>query len=473
MISFLARFVERLFVILFNRPRKPRHKAGLPEGLFLLGASLPLAPGEPAGAEVTLDPFERGRPNYLVGSSGGGKTNTILRIVDWEIQNDRTVILIDLRGDAVERVLMRCAGASVPTSRLVLIDLASKEFVAPLNFLAQGEGEPYRRALPVLEFIKSRAEGWGVQLEEVLRCSLVALAEAGSSLLDIERLLYDSEFRTAILAKVSDPYTRDFWSRYQDLSADKQQAWALPCLNKLAPFLASPITRRMLGTRGSINLSSILNQPGQVVLISLAVDHHHEASVLVGNLLVGAIERAILGRIEQPEAKRVPVRLFIDEFENFHGAAFNSLICEGRRFGLGTTVSHQNQSQLDTETRHLIRNNAAVRLICTTGPIDAGELAAEVVTLPRDAARKALLGLQPGELVLIRTGRNPVKVTTPLSEDPIVSSTDLAAYKRAGLARFGQPILEIDAELAARSGWRTSRSQMPVKEVRNARLPKI
>lgn len=474
----LAQFFEWLLVCLFNwkRLERPRALPAVPEPIpdgFVIGKQKVLVPGDVAGNPVVISLAARARPNYIVGNSGGGKTNTIILLILWEISRGVTVVFIDMRGDAVAKILRFLAGAGVEAERVGVIDLARDDRTTECNFLGGG-GDPYRLALPILEFLKERAD-LGPQTEDALRVCLVACAEIGGSLLDVERLLTNEAFLRDSLPRIRDEYTRGYLERYLELSNERRTAVTLPCLNKLAPLIAAPALRRMIGGGGAVDIPALLNTPGQVLLVSLAVDVHHEGSHLIGTLLIGAIERAILSR-QGPESGYVSVRIVVDEFENFTGESFHPLIQEGRRFGASVTLSHQSQCQLDPKTRSLIRNNAAMKAFFGVGSIDAGELAGEITNMPREQARAALMGLSPGEAVVVQTGKAPVAVSTPLAEEPDVSEEEIAALTEAAVRRLSRPSADVEAEISARRQFvaAMSKASSPEpKEVRHGRKPRV
>ncbi|MBV9470992.1 MAG: type IV secretion system DNA-binding domain-containing protein, partial [Abitibacteriaceae bacterium] len=147
---------------------------------------------KPRSARVaTISPEARRRHLYVLGATGTGKTNLFLRLIESDIAHQRAFCVIDLRGDLVDRILPRLAETAPPAAwreRLLLIDLRHSEDIVGFNPLL-GEGDVYNRALHILSVLKQQSESWGVQLEESLRNCLIALAEAGWSLLEIEPLL--------------------------------------------------------------------------------------------------------------------------------------------------------------------------------------------------------------------------------------------------------------------------------------------
>jgi len=468
----LIRLVESVLAGALNRGRRgpPPHpaeetplveQAAVPEGHVLLGHEAG------TGRAVTLPEAARRRHLYLIGATGSGKTSALLALLDADLARARTAVVLDLRGDLVDRVLARLAasgGADAWGERLVLLDLRAEEWAVGFNPLA-GPGQAWSRALHTLAVLRQQADSWGVQLEETLRCALLALAEnsdAGApdsdgpdagTLADVEPLLTDAGFRARALARVTDAGTRAFFRRYDALGAERQSAWALPVLNKVSPFLAAPALRRMLAARRGLSFTDLLDgPPGRVVLLALAADRLHGAARLAGQLLMSALEAAVMARSARPEAARAPVGVYVDEFEHFAGAQFASLLQEGRRMGCGLTLSHQNLAQLPADLRGVLRGNVGTQLLFQVGAADAAELAPEFAFGEgREAARAALMAQGVGEAHLLRRGEPPVRLRLPPSSDPPADPARVRALREAALSRWGRPAAEVDAELAARA----------------------
>lgn len=344
--------------------------------------------------------------------------------------------------------------------------------MTPFNPLA-GSGDVYSRALHLLDVVRHNAESWGVQLEETLRNSLIALAEGGRSLLEIEPLLDEGAFRQEVLQGCSDAHVRSFFERYGGLSSEKQLAWSLPVLNKVTPLLSIPQLRRMLGVRRALDWRKLLDTPGTIVLVALAAHRFHGAAHLLGGLLVSSLQAAVMARAGIPECRRNPVTLFIDEFETMASHSFGAIVAEGRRFGLSLVLSHQNLAQLDQGLRQVIRNNVHVQLFFQTGSSDAAELAGDVSWQgSKDAVRQALIGQEVGEAFLVRRGQPSVQVVTPVCPDPHVELGDAQALKLEALRAHCIRSAEIDDIMGRQAGAGPGSAPHPTLEVRHEKRPR-
>lgn len=430
--EFLLQLIERFFIVCSELRGNRRTKPGLAASSGAIGQ---FASGPEAGHSCTISPRMLEKHFYVLGATGAGKTNLILRLLEEDLKRGQSVVIVDLRGDLVERALGVCAALQVDTEKVRILDLREREWIIGFNPLS-GSGEPFIRALHLLEVIKGESASFGVQIEETMRNALILLAASGKSLLDIECVLTDSEYALSLLPHTDDPTVHGFFTRYASFSKDKQLAWALPIFNKVTPLLATPVLRAVLGTPNSIDLESFLSKKGSVLLVALAVDELSRSARMMGSLVVSSIARAMFSRVNVPEAKRNPVRLYVDEFEAMASEAFEGLIAEGRRFKLSLVLSHQNLAQLPPKLRSVIRNNVGLQALFVCGYQDATELIRE---LPEDMELEDLLELQPGEMFLMPRGQDLQHVQTFLAEN-CIGSKEVAEYRRSVLERHGVPM---------------------------------
>ncbi|HEY3780314.1 MAG TPA: type IV secretion system DNA-binding domain-containing protein [Fimbriimonadaceae bacterium] len=349
----------------------------------------------------SLSESDLGRHAYILGSTGCGKTSLILALIEEDIRREHSFVVVDHRGDLVAGALGLCDTLDIDPEKITLLDLREQHKIQGFNPLA-GAGEPYIRALHVLDVLADEAESWGVQLEETLRSALILLSEAREPITKLELLFYDSAFRSKCLSRCTDTPLLTFWERYAAMSKDKQQAWALPVLNKVTSLLAVPVLREVLGSASGLDLGELLNRKGHILLVSLAVDELHRSGRMVGSLVVSAISREMLGRVNVPESARNPVRLYVDEFENMASESFESLIAEGRRFALSLVLSHQTLNQLPARLRSVVRNNVGVQMLFQVGFEDAKQVLNE---LPKEFTLEDIRRLGIGQaIVLNRNG---------------------------------------------------------------------
>lgn len=422
-------------------------------------------PGQPAET-ITLTAAQRRKHLYLLGSTGSGKTNTVLTLLDHDIDHGRGICLVDYRGDLYDRVLARLAAHYDPAEladRLFLLDFRDRasstteqgaekqeEYIVGFDPLAMA-GDSFGVAFFLLDVLRQQwgEDGLGVRVEEGLRNSLLCIAMTGGSLLQIEPLLTDSVARREMLARVTDIQVLRFFDRFDALSVSQREQWVSPILNKLTAWLARPNLREILANRETISFRTLLEKrPDAIVLVSLGADTLFQLANIMGCLVVNAIASALI-RPERREA-RDAVFLYLDEFENFTSLSerFASILAEGRKFGIGLTLSHQSSSQLDPKLRILIRDIVNTQMFFATGATDTDRLADEITGQdPKPITKQRLMNQKVGEACLVRKGLPPVYIATKHTPDADVLEEKVEALRDAALRNFGRPRSEIDSDL--------------------------
>lgn len=374
---------------------------------------------------VQIPPQELRTHALVIGSTGSGKTNLLHHLIAQDILLGHSLCVLDLRGDLVASVL-ELAADRVDPSLVRLIDLREKNRPCGYSPLA-GSGEPYFRALNVLDVVASEADSWGVQLAETLRNALLLLAEINAPLTQLEALFTDRQFRHDALARCRAESVIRFWQRYEELSPDRQHAFALPVLNKISLLLSTPSLRKILGHPHPFDLGAHLNTPGSMTLVSLAVDEMHAAGRMMGRMILSSICREVFSRVQVGEGSRNPVRLYVDEFEHFGQAEFETILAEGRRFGLSLVLAHQTLSQLSPKMRSMILNNVGTKLVLRCGREDASVLCKDLMG---DEYRLELEKLRVGDAVLWQRSGTlvQIQVNEPLLESVGSQSAECRAF---------------------------------------------
>ncbi len=422
----LVEVVESVIVGLANSFRKPRLPVLQPDKK------------EPNTLGVTTDgqgfsilPSDLEKHVHVVGSTGVGKSCLVLRLVELDILREHSIVVIDLRGDLVGAVVALCARLGIDPGRVTILDLRDKTCPVAFNPLT-GAGEPFIKALHMLSILASSSPSWGVQVEEYCRNALLVLVASDRSLTEMEDLLHNVVFLLECLEQVHDESLVGFWLRYTELSKDKQRVIASSVLNKVSSLTCIDALKSVLGGPNPIDLEEILGRPGSIFLVSLAVDELHRSGAMLGSLIVAAISRTMLCRVEVSQANRNPVRLVVDEFEYMAGEAFEELIQEGRRFNCTCILSHQQYSQLPSKLKSLILANCGLRILFQLGFEDAKSVASE---LPPDIDVAKIRSLKTGQAIVMRRDGSAKQVSFFPPEKAPLSSLVQEFHTRV-LARF-------------------------------------
>ena len=164
--------------------------------------------------------------------------------------------------------------------------------------------------------------------------------------------------------------------------------------------------RSHVSTRYShINISGILSAngiqrlilprslaTGRIVLVELQASLPADIKRFIGTLIISELLHAVLTR---PAANRPHFCIFVDEFQHFATDDFGTLITDARKFGVATTIAHQERfGQFNENPRALGSTSAAANKVLFQLTVnDATELAPEFAPMPEatDLHREAIL----------------------------------------------------------------------------------
>jgi hypothetical protein len=154
---------------------------------------------------------------------------------------------------------------------------------------------------------------------------------------------------------------------------------------------------------------------GRIVLVNLASGHvGADHARFVGSLLISLIYRAALSRADTPAQSRRPFLLYLDEFQQFQAATLAEVLSEGRKYGLGAILAHQERGQLGEGLAHAL-GNCAVSVFFRPAEDDVN-FVQRALTARVDTAD--IRGLGVGEAFVACAGR-VASLRTELSTTPV------------------------------------------------------
>jgi hypothetical protein len=321
-----------------------------------------------------LDTATRNRHLYLLGKTRTGKTTLLQSLAVQDFYLGHGVGYIDPHGDAIDELLTH-----IPEHRLedvIYFDPTSSTCPA-FNLLAL-PFPPHKLAADVLSAFKMFfGDSWGPQLEMILSNSLTTLLADSEphSLADLRRLLVAADYRDAITHRTPSDLLRDFWAR--EFPALAKTA-VNPVLNKLNAFLTplSPLERIFSQRENALDFSAVMNGR-KILLVKLAKGELGEGPAqFLGGLIVTAVSQAALARATQRE--RPDFFLFVDEFQNYTVASFETILTEAAKYRLNLTLANQNLTQLPSSLRSSILGNVGTLVVFQCSSDDAGVMAREM-----------------------------------------------------------------------------------------------
>ena len=323
---------------------------------------------------------------YVVGATGTGKTKFLEFLIWQDIEKGNGFGVIDPHGDLVEDIkgFLACRYDKYKdekelSEKVILIDPTDSDFTVTFNPLEKIPNVQVAEKVNELigAFRKIWKDSWGVRMEDLLRNSLISLAEAELTLVELPYFLTRRSFRKAVLKKVNHPVAKEYFERFDTLTDRGQVSWVQPVMNKINSFFSDERIRQMFShTKSSFNLREVMDE-GKILLVKLDKGKLKGSADLLGSLLLVEIQMAAFSRSDLPQSKRYPFYLYIDEFQNFASESFSTVLSEARKYGLSLIMAHQTLSQVPSELKSLILGNTGIQVYFRLSRQDAQLLAKE------------------------------------------------------------------------------------------------
>lgn len=328
-----------------------------------------------------LNESERARHLYAVGRTGSGKTTLLRSIFLQDIVAGRGGCLIDPHGDNAQAI-----ADSIPRHRLndvIYFDASDRSNPIGLNLLenlSDADDAELIASEVVTMFKGLFRDSWGPWLEYLLKNTLLTLMlqrNVPVSLVSVQRMLDDKDYRERMIAGVKDPVVRGFWEKYfAKLTKRVELELTSSTLNKVGKFALAPVIRNIVGQwRSGFDMQQVMDQK-KILIVNLAKGRIGEDNAnFIGSMIVSKIVSTALRRSAISETERVPFYLNIDEFQNFTTKEIPTIVSEARKYALSLTVAHQNFSQIPTDIVDSIIKDAGTLISFKVGFEDNDRLA--------------------------------------------------------------------------------------------------
>lgn len=326
---------------------------------------------------------DRSRHLYAIGKTGMGKSTLLENLAIQDIQNGDGICFIDPHGKSADFLL-----DYVPEHRIKdVIYFAPFDMDYPISFNVMEDVGPEQRYLVasglMSAFKKIWVDAWSARMEYILGNIMLALLEyPGSTLVGVNRMLTDKDFRKEVVNHISDPSVKSFWVNEYANYTDKFAAEAAPAIqNKVGQFIANPLIRNIIGqAKSSFDIRDIMDNK-KILIINLSKGRVGEAnanllgSMLITKIYLGAMSRADLNEKQLAEAPNF--YLYVDEFQSFANESFADILSEARKYKLNLHIAHQYIEQMTEEVRAAVFGNVGTMCIFRVGAYDAEVLEKE------------------------------------------------------------------------------------------------
>ena len=326
---------------------------------------------------------DRTRHVYVIGKTGTGKSTLLENMAVQDIQNGEGFAFIDPHGKTADLLL-----DYIPEHRVNdVLYFAPFDLAHPVCFNVMEDIGPDKRHLVAAglmsAFKKIWVDAWSARMEYILNNTILALLEfPNSTLLGINRMLADKQFRLSVVSHITDPGVRAFWEDEFANYTERFTQEATPAIqNKVGQFTANPVIRNIIGQpKSTFNIREMMDER-KIIIINLSKGQVGEDSAnLLGSMLITKIYLAAMSRadLRETELAKLPnFYLYVDEFQSFANESFADILSEARKYKLNLTIAHQYIEQMSDEVRAAVSGNVGTMVTFRVGAIDAEYLEKE------------------------------------------------------------------------------------------------
>lgn len=331
---------------------------------------------------IGLKKADRRRHMYMLGKTGVGKSSTMKNMFISDVLRGDGVCYIDPHGQDIDELL-----SYIPEHRIKdVVYFDPSDINHPIGFNMLELKDKSQRDLVadgVVEVFKKQFENsWGPRLQYILQNSAATCLEAqGTTILSIQRILIDRNYRKFILKQVKDPILLKFWQEEYEQMGQNQKLLTeaiAPIQNKIGRFISSAVIRNIVGqVKSTIDFRQIMDE-GKILMVNLAQGKlGEESSALLGGMIITRLQAAAMERVDTPEEDRRDFYLLVDEFQNFATESFAKILSEARKFRLNLTMTNQYIEQIPLAVRNAIFGNVGTLMAFVVSQQDANLLAHE------------------------------------------------------------------------------------------------
>ncbi|MDB4984533.1 MAG: hypothetical protein JWM20_712 [Patescibacteria group bacterium] len=323
-----------------------------------------------------IKPEDRTKHMYIIGKTGTGKSTFLENLIVQDIQNGNGLAFIDPHGSSAEALLDH-----IPEWRLDdVIYFNPSDMEWPIAFNPLEDPGPEKRHLVsdglMSVFKKVWPEAFSGRMEYILNTTMMSLLEyPDSTVLSINRMLTDKDFRKRVVASVTDSAVKNAWDELMKWD-DKRWSEAVSALiNKVGQFSTNPVIRNIVGQpKSTFDFRKAMDER-KIIIINLSKGMIGEQNApLLGAMLITKIYLSAMSRAELPNhvLKQVaPFYFYVDEFQNFANESFASILSEARKYKLCLTIANQFIAQMEEPIRDAVFGNMGTTVAFRVGTLDA------------------------------------------------------------------------------------------------------
>ena len=313
-------------------------------------------------------PSEFKKHCLITGMTWSWKSELLKYLINFQIfKNRSSIIIIDPHWDVAKEIV---SNKYLDKSRVVYFTPELlKQWVFALNPFAvklnDNEIDIYSNELALVfeEMIKSSSTLTLNMKSLLVPCIAVLLKRENSSLRDLQRfMLENNEDLVALWTKSKNPAVASF---YKDnfnspIYSITKQSIAV----KIQSLLNSHIFTKITSVNETINLKWLISQKKIIVFNLSKWMLWSDVSQAIGRFIVALVQSIAINRANIPIEYRIPVNLFIDEFQNYTTKSVKSILEESRKYSLHITLASQMLwKNINLILKESITSNTNVKII--------------------------------------------------------------------------------------------------------------
>lgn len=320
---------------------------------------------------------DRTKHTYVIGKTGMGKSTLLENMAIQDIQNGEGLAFLDPHGSTAEKLL-----EYIPEERIQdVLYFAPFDMEYPISFNVMEDVESDKRHLVanglMSVFEKIWEDAWSARMAYILNNTILALLEyPEATLLGINRMLADKEYRKKVVDNVQDPSVKSFWVDEFGKYTERFAQEATPAIqNKVGQFTSNALMRNIIGQpKSSFDLREMMDTR-KILIVNLSKGRVGEGNAnLLGSMLITKIYLAAMSRADVSATVKESLPnfyLYVDEFQSFANRSFADILSEARKYKLNLTIAHQYVEQMSEEVRAAVFGNVGTMISFRVGAIDA------------------------------------------------------------------------------------------------------
>ncbi|HRH30973.1 MAG TPA: type IV secretion system DNA-binding domain-containing protein [Candidatus Paceibacterota bacterium] len=330
-----------------------------------------------ARTKFGIKAIDRTRHMYVIGKTGMGKSTILENMAIQDVQNGDGIVFMDPHGGSADKIL-----DFVPEDRIrdvVYFAPFDSEFPIAFNVLEDvgADKRPLVASGLMSSFKKIWVDAWSARMEYILNNILLALLEyPDATLLGVNRMLSDKDYRKKVVENVTDSSVKAFWvDEFAKYSDKYMQEAGAAIQNKIGQFSTNPLVRNIIGQpRSSFDIRQIMDN-SKILIVNLSKGRIGEQNAnLLGGMLITKIYLSAMSRADvTPQVLQALPNcyLYVDEFQSFASDSFADILSEARKYKLNLIIAHQYVEQMSEAVRAAVFGNVGSMIIYRVGSFDA------------------------------------------------------------------------------------------------------